>query len=291
MGDQDMRSRTCIVTGGNTGIGLETARGLAREGATVILACRDEARAEAARADIVGSSGAAGRVRVMPLDLASLASIRAFAAAFREQYGGLHVLVANAGVFPTKRETTIDGLELAIGTNHVGHFLLTQELLPQLVEAAPARIVVVSASLQKRATLDFEDLQFERRRFAWTSAYAASKLANVLFTVSLAERLAGTGVTVNALHPGLVDSELARHMGPTMRTVTKLLFGAPERGARTSLFLATDPSVAGVTGKYFEARVERPMNPIAHDRAARERLWTLTEEMIAAASRGAAPAP
>jgi NAD(P)-dependent dehydrogenase (short-subunit alcohol dehydrogenase family) len=279
-----MQGRVCVVTGASSGIGFETARGLAQAGATVVLACRDAARGEAARASIAASTGAGDRLSVMALDLASFASVRAFAAAFKSRFEKLHVLVENAGVTPVARQTTADGLEMTIGTNHFGHFLLARELLPQLRAAAPSRIVVVSSKLHKQATLDFDDLQFEKRPFAWGPVYGASKLANTMFAVSLAERLAGSGVTVNAVHPGTVRTALMRDFNVALRAIVRLFFASPEKGARTSLFAAMAPALDGVTGKYFEDSKEAATGPAVSDRVARERLWAVTEEIIAARS-------
>jgi NAD(P)-dependent dehydrogenase (short-subunit alcohol dehydrogenase family) len=282
-----MDGKICIVTGGNAGIGKETARGLAQAGATVIIACRDAAKGEEARADIAASTGAGERLKVMELDLASLASIRAFAQAFTKAYGKLHVLVNNAGVSPNEKKQTADGLELMFGVNHVGPHLLTSELVPLLEAGAPARVVFVSSSVQKGAKLDLDDAMFEKRAYSWMTAYGASKLANVIDTLSWAEKLAGTGVTVNAGHPGVVKTGLARDVW-WLNLMAKLFFISPEKGARTSLFLATDPGLEGTTGKYFEGKSEKPVNDLANDPAAREKLWALTEKLIAERSASAA---
>ena len=273
--------KICIVTGANSGIGKETARGLAQAGATVVLACRDAAKGDAARADIATTTGAGERVKVMALDLASLASIRAFAAAFTKAHGKLHVLVNNAGLSPSEKKQTADGLELTFGVNHVGTHLLTRELVPLLKASAPARIVIVASSVQKNSKLDLDDPMFEKRAFSWISAYGASKVANVCDTLSWADELAGTGVTVNAVHPGVVKTQLARDVW-WLNFMAKLFFISPVKGARSSLFAATDPSLDGVTGKYFEGTREKPVNALASDPAARAKLWALTEKLIAA---------
>jgi len=282
-----MDGKICIVTGANTGIGKETARGLAQAGAAVVIACRDAAKGEEARADIAASAGAGERVKVMELDLASLASIRAFAQAFAKTYGKLHVLVNNAGVSPSEKKQTADGLELTFGVNHVGPHLLTKELVPVLKAGAPARIVFVSSSVQKNAKLDLDDPMFEKSAFSWMNAYGASKLANIFDTLSWAETLSGTGVTVNALHPGVVSTGLARDVW-WLNLMAKVFFISTQKGARTSLFLATDPSLEGTTGKYFEGTNEKAVNALASDPAAREKLWTLTERLIAERSASAA---
>ncbi|MFO0603537.1 MAG: SDR family oxidoreductase [Polyangiales bacterium] len=278
-----MKGKVCIVTGSNTGIGKETARGLAAKGATVVMACRDVAKAEAARAEVAASTGR-DDVAVMPLDLASLASVRAFAAAFRERYPRLDVLVNNAGVWTTARSTTRDGFETTFGVNHVGTFLLTHELLPLLKASAPARVVVLSSTLHFRGKMQWDDLQSERGGFSGPRAYNQSKLANVLFANALARRLEGTGVVVNSVHPGVVATELVRDYPKLLVKIFQLFLLTPAQGAACSLFVAADPSVEKVTGKYFEKSREVTAAAAARDVAAQDRLWELTESLIARAS-------
>ncbi|CAN95532.1 MULTISPECIES: SDR family oxidoreductase [Sorangium] len=275
-----MNGKVCIVTGGNTGIGKETARGLAQRGAKVVLACRDTGRGEAARDDIARSTGRKD-VEVIALDLGSKASIRAFGERFRAAHDRLDVLVNNAGVWRNSRGTTEDGIEATFGVNHVGTWLLTQDLLPLLKKSAPSRVVVLSSKLHYRGRMDWEDLQFERRKYGTTAAYAQSKLANVLFTKALARRLEGTGVTVNAVHPGVVRTELMRDYPKLLVKLFTLFLLTPERGAECSLHVATAPELAGVTGEYFEKSRIKPAAAEALDEAAQERLWALTEALAA----------
>lgn len=277
MGSMD--GRVAIVTGGNTGIGKETVRGLAREGATVVLACRDAAKGEAARAELEPSVGP-GKIRVMPLDLADLSSVRTFAAAFGAAFGRLDVLVNNAGVWPTRRQTTRDGFELTLGTNHLGHFVLTQELLPLLKKSAPSRIVNLSSDLHYRGKMDWDDLQFERRSYSAVGAYNQSKLANVLFTNALARRLEGSGVVVNAVHPGVVTTELARGYPKLLVKLFHLFTISPEQGAKTSLHVALASETAAVSGKYFEKCREKPAALDGLSEANQERLWAWTEKAL-----------
>jgi NAD(P)-dependent dehydrogenase (short-subunit alcohol dehydrogenase family) len=277
-----VRGKICIVTGGNTGIGKATVEGLARAGATVVLACRDLDKGSAALAEVEARTGSRD-LHLMGLDLASLASVRAFAAAFGEKLSRLDVLVENAGVSTGTRKLTADGFEMDLGVNHLGHFLLTELLLPVLQASAPSRIVVVSSSVHKQAKMDFDDLQGER---SWSSmrAYGQSKLANMLFVRALAKRLEGTGVVVNAVHPGVIASELAREFPAPLRLVARWFFKSTEQGARTSLYLATAEEAGRVSGKYFaDAKEARPGAP-ALDDAAAERLWRESERMIASAA-------
>ena len=271
--------KVAIVTGANTGIGKETARGLAAEGVRVVLAVRDLEKGEAARSDIVNTTGSAD-VEVLQLDLASKQSIRAFAKTFGEKYDRLDILVNNAGVWTRSLQKTEDGFETIFGVNHLGTFLLTRELLPLLEKSAPARIVVVSSALHYRGKMVWDDLMFERRSFGGTSAYNQSKLANVLFTKALARRLVGSGITVNALHPGVVATELTRELPKFVQKIAGVFLLTPADGAKTSLHVATSDEVASTSGAYFEKSREKKAAPAALDEAAQERLWTVSEELL-----------
>jgi NAD(P)-dependent dehydrogenase (short-subunit alcohol dehydrogenase family) len=278
-----MDGKVCIVTGSNTGIGKETARGLAQRGATVVLACRDAQKAEAAREDIARTTGR-GDVAAIPLDLGSVASIRAFAERFGADYRRLDVLVNNAGVWPNTRGTTRDGFETTFGVNHLGTFLLTRELLPILQKSAPARVVVLSSALHYNGMMDWDDLQFERRRYSGSTAYSQSKLANVLFTKALARRLLGTGVTANAVHPGVVATELSRDYPKLLVKLFHLFLLTPEKGAACSLHVAAAPEFGQMSGEYFEKSRAKPAAKRALDEGSQEKLWALSEELLASAS-------
>jgi NAD(P)-dependent dehydrogenase (short-subunit alcohol dehydrogenase family) len=276
-----MEGKICIVTGSNTGIGKTTALGLARRGATVILAVRDLAKGQAARDEIARRAGGRGVLDVMRLDLGDFASIRAFARSFAERYGRLDVLVNNAGVTLRARGATKDGLETTFGTNHVGTALLTKELLPILQKSAPSRIVIVSSNLHYRGRMNWDDLEQSRGPFRGLSAYNQSKLANVLYTKALARRLEGTGVTVNALHPGVIATDLARDYPKALIALWQLFLLTPEEGAECTLHVATAPQLDGVSGEYFEKSKPKRASKVARDEAQQERLWAVTEELIA----------
>ncbi len=279
-----MKDKVCIVTGGNTGIGKATVEGLAKLGATVVIACRDVARGQRALDEVAASTGSR-TLHVLQLDLASLASVRAFAAAFTAKFSRLDVLIENAGVMTRKRELTVDGFEMDFGVNHVGHFLLTDLLLPLLRASAPSRIVVVSSALHSSGKLDFADLTMARR---WSGAYPRSKLANMLFVRALSRRLQGSKVVVNGLHPGVIATELARDYPALIRLLARWFLKSPAKGARTSLYLATAPEAGTTSGGYFvDARPRRP-SAAALDDALAERLWTETERLIAQATPAAA---
>jgi retinol dehydrogenase 14 len=275
-----MKNKVCIVTGGNSGIGKATVAGLARRGATVVIACRDLEKGRAALEQVAAKTGSKD-LHVLPLDLASLGSVRAFAAAFTAKFTRLDVLVANAGVMTAKRQLTADGLEMDFGVNHVGHFLLTDLLLPLLRTSAPSRIVVVSSNLHGSGKIDFDDLAMAK---SWRGSYPRSKLANLLFVRALAKRLEGSQVVVNALHPGVISTELARDYSAPIRLMAKWFFKSPEQGARTSLYLATAPEAAEISGRYFvDAKEQRP-GAAGLDDSLAERLWTSTEQLVALAS-------
>ena len=272
-----MKDKICVVTGGNTGIGKATVAGLAQRGATVVIACRDVDKGKAALEEIAAKTGA-NDLHVMRLDLASLESVRSFAAAFTAKFTRVDVLVENAGVMTQKRQLTADGLEMNFGVNHVGHFLLTELLLPLLKASAPSRIVVVSSNLHSSGKIDFDDIAMEK---SWRGSYPRSKLANMLFVRALAKRLVGTKVVVNGLHPGVISTDLARDYAAPIRLMAKWFFQSPEQGARTSLYLATASEVAEISGRYFaDAKAKQP-GAVALDDVLAERLWTVTERLVA----------
>ena len=287
MGDSvgDMSGKVVVITGGNVGIGKEAAVGLATQGARVVITSRNEERGRAARDEIVERSGNAD-VDVMPLDLASFRSIRSFANDFLTRHDRLDVLVNNAGLILRRRTETDDGFEATFGINHVGHFLLTDLLLDRLKASAPARVVVVASMAHKgaRRGLDFDDLESERR-YRWMDAYNKSKLANIYFARELSRRLDGTGVTVNVLHPGFVRSDFGRSGDLGLVYGFGIRLGAPfaissERGARTTIYLASSPEVEGVTGAYFFKCKPAPVSKAAQDDDAARRLWEMTERLV-----------
>lgn len=282
-----MAGKNVVITGGNTGIGKEAAVGLAGLGAHVVITSRNEERGRAARDEIVERSGNQA-VEVMPLDLASFRSIRSFAADVLDRFDRLDVLVNNAGLTLQRRRETEDGFEETFGVNHLGHFLLTDLLVERLRATAPARVVVVSSNAHKSARrgLDFDDLQGELR-YRWMDAYNKSKLANLYFTRELARRLDGTDVTVNALHPGFVRSDFGRDgdlggiYGWGIKYLASPFAISPERGARTTIYLASSPEVDGVTGGYFYKCKPATPSTVAQDDAAARRLWDVSEELVA----------
>jgi retinol dehydrogenase-12 len=274
-----MKGRICLVTGATSGIGYEAARELARRGATMVLAARDKARGAAAR-DAIRAAVPGAAVELLDCDLADVASVRAAAAEFRTRHDRLHILLNNAGVWRRERKVTKDGFEETFAANHLGPFVLTNLLLDILKASAPARIVNVSSALHSRGRMDWSDLQMERE-FDGTKAYSNSKLANVLFTRALALRLAGTNVTVNAVHPGVISTSLSREMPKFIRALLPYVLATPEKGARPLVRLCADADVEGVTGRYFDKLTEKKPSSDALNDDDAARLWQVSDELAA----------
>jgi len=284
-----MQGKVVVVTGSNVGIGLETAVGLATQEATTVLACRNRAKAEAAAHEVTQRTWR-DDVQVVSLDLADLASVRQAAEEILTRWDRLDVLVNNAGGTWSARQETAQGFEYTFGVNHLGHFYLTNLLLPRLLAGANSRIINVTSvgHHAARRGMRFEDLQSEKRYEAM-EAYCRSKLANVLFTRQLAKRLAGAGaganVTVNAVHPGPVrssfgmDGDLHGFMGFGLRLVRPFEI-SPKRGAKTSLYLATSPDVAGRTGEYWVRSKPGHMSRQARNDEAAARLWDESDRLL-----------
>jgi len=285
----DLSGKRAIITGGASGIGVETARALAGIGAEVTLAVRNIDAGAAVAADITATTGNAS-VHAAPLDLADRASIAAFVADWR---GPLHVLINNAGVMASPETYTTDGWELQFATNHLGHFALTTGLHGALVagaSAGEARIVVVSSSGAFQSPVVFDDLHFQRRPYDPWTAYGQSKTANVLFAVGATARWAGEGITANALMPGAIRTNLQRHLDGEPNWDSYPV-KTPEQGAATSVLLATSPLLKGIGGRYFvnnqEALVvaEAPADltgvpPYALDPASADQLWQVSEQLL-----------
>lgn len=271
-----MRDRICLVTGASSGIGFETALGIARRGATVVLVSRADERGWAAVARIRDASGNP-RVDFVRADLSSQADVRRLAEDIRGRYLRLHVLVNNAGGLFMNGQVSVDGIEMTLALNHLGGYLLTRLLLPMLTAGAPARIINVSSVAHTGRRIDLT-----RMSCAGWKGYGRSKLANILFTYELARRLAGTGVTVNALHPGLVASGFGMNntgLFPWVKPFVNLLAVRNEEGARTSVHLACAADVEGVTGKYFVKGRPVDSSPASYDERVAAHLWEVSAAM------------
>lgn len=264
-----------MVTGANAGMGKEISLGLAGMGANVVMVSRDRARGEAARADVQEKTGNR-EVELLVADLSSQQAIRQLVREFEARHDRLHVLVNNAGIALPKRQETVDGLETVFATNHLAPFLLTNLLLPVLKAGAPARIVTVSSGVQAMAKLDLNDLQ-STRKYSGIGAYNQTKLANLLFTYELSRRIAGTGVTANALEPGFVKTNLVL---PFPFSIFGFMRGSAVVGAKPTIFLASSPTVEGVSGKFFSNKsLEIPSSKLSYDGAAAKRLWDVSAEL------------
>lgn len=286
--DQTMTGQVCLVTGATDGIGRAAAHALAAQGATVIVHGRKRKKADAVVRAIRTQTGSDSGASLLA-DFVDFQQVRDLADAVKRRYDRLDVLVNNAGVLMFRRREiaarpgTPAGLETTFAVNHLAPFLLTNLLLDVLTASAPARIVTVSSSAHKGGRLDFDDLQ-HRRDYRPMQAYRDSKLANLLFTYELARRLAGTGVTANALHPGLVGTNLAMNnlgpFAPLGRWALGRYGRSSEDGARTVVYLATSPEVAGVSGQYFFEERAIPSSADSHDETAQRRLWAISAEIV-----------
>jgi NAD(P)-dependent dehydrogenase (short-subunit alcohol dehydrogenase family) len=279
-----MQGKICLITGGTNGIGKSTAQGLARLGATVLIVGRNAQKAAQVVNDIRSATGNKD-VDSLLADLSSLQQIRELAAEFKSKYSRLHILVNNAGGMFQHRQLTVDGIEMTFALNHLAYFLLTNLLLDTIIASAPARIVNVSSIAHLAGVINFENLQGERA-YTRLRIYGNTKLANVLFTLELARRLEGTGVTVNALHPGLINSGFVKNkfnhdfLSNAFPFVAPLIARSPDSGAETSMYLASSPEVEGITGKYFSHSKIARMNPIAADLGVARKLWDVSAEMV-----------
>lgn len=281
----DLEGTTAVVTGGTTGLGLETARALAAAGATVVLSARDRAKGEAASAKVGGDAS------FELLDLGSLASVRAFAEAVLAKHDKIELLINNAGVMFTPFERTADGFELQFGTNHLGHFLLTNLLLPAVLAEAPSRIVNLSSGGHGSSDIHWDDPNYHTRPYSKFESYGQSKTANILFSVELDRRYAWRGVRAYAVHPGMIVTELGRHMTRDDFRELKArassggggglpAYKSIEAGAATTVWAATSPTLADVGGLYLADCSIAEAKPYALDPAAARRLWALSEQLI-----------
>jgi NAD(P)-dependent dehydrogenase (short-subunit alcohol dehydrogenase family) len=276
-----MQGKTVLVTGANQGIGKAAALALASQGAHVVLVARNAEKGRAALAEVqaAGSGGA----ELILADFSSQEQVYRAAAEFKSRHKRLDVLLNNAGVFVPERHSTVDGLEETFAVNHLGYFVLTRALLDVLQATPAARIVNVSSEAHRNAKMVWDDLQFEKTRYRGFKVYGQSKLANVLFTYELARRLEGTGVTANCLHPGVIASGFGQTYSGAISVLVKLarpFLLSAEEGAQTSVYLASSPEVAGVTGKYFSKCRPIKSNAVSYDVQSQQKLWSLSEQMV-----------
>jgi NAD(P)-dependent dehydrogenase (short-subunit alcohol dehydrogenase family) len=278
----EMNGKTCVITGSNSGIGKETALGLARMGATIVMAVRSRERGEKARDEIVEKSGNRS-VHLMMCDVSSMSSIRSFAKDFIDRYDKLDVLINNAGAVFSKREDTDEGFERTLAVDYLGPFLLSHESLDILKISAPSRIINLSSGLYKSGRVDLCDLQ-SLKSFDGMKAYSNAKLMVLMFTYELARRLEGTGVTVNAAMPGFVATNLGRNSGSLrsslMFKLVRPMQITPKKGAETSVYLASSDEVKDVTGKCFQKKLQTVTAPMSYDAQMQRQLWNKTTELL-----------
>ncbi|WP_433775361.1 SDR family oxidoreductase [Bacillus wiedmannii] len=277
---KSMNGRICLVTGGTDGMGKEIARGLAQKGATVIITGRNPIKGKTVQDELRKNTGNP-HIEFSIADFSSLESVRNLASEVLNKYPKLHVLVNNVGGIFLKRTTTHDDFETTFGVNNLAPFLLTNLLLDRLKESAPARIINVSSNVHSRGKLDFDDLQYTKK-YTGMGAYSRSKLANILFTYELARRLEGTNVTTNCLHPGWVKTDFSMELrkNPIIRLADNIFAISPIDGAATSIFLASDSSVEGVSGKYFIKNREKKSSKASYDVEAATKLWVVSEQLV-----------
>jgi NAD(P)-dependent dehydrogenase (short-subunit alcohol dehydrogenase family) len=295
MSNQDaqiMQGKIVLITGADRGIGKETARGLARMGATIVMACRNLTKADPVGEAIKRETGNE-QIEVMQLDVASLSSIREFVVRFGGKYQKLNVLISNAGLMCGGRRETGDGFNRVMATNYLGPFLLTNLLLPLLKQSEEARIINVSSVAHLWGRIDLRDLNL-KKKWVSTGPYASSKLALILFTQELSERLKGTNITANTLHPGVVATNIYR-IGPLdswyqalFIRILRCVMISPAEGAQTSIYLASSDDVRGVTGKYFYKRSPSFVSPKSRDMKLQKGLWQLSENLTGLSSAAGA---
>ena len=277
----NMNGKICLVTGATNGIGKATAQALAQMGATVVIVGRNAPKTAQLVKEIRAASGNKN-VDSLLADLSSQQEVRRLANEFKSKYSHLHVLLNNAGAVFMQRQLSMDGIEMTFALNHLASFLLTNLLLDTIKASAPARIINVSSNAHTTGKIEFDNLQGER--VYSPRVYENSKLANILFTMELARRLEGTGVTVNALHPGFVATGFAKNNGKVMAALVSifapLVARSPAKGAETSIYLASSPRVDGITGKYFYDSQVISTAPQATDMVVARKLWDVSAEMV-----------
>jgi NAD(P)-dependent dehydrogenase (short-subunit alcohol dehydrogenase family) len=273
----DMHGKIVMITGANSGIGKATALALARMGATIVMVCRNRERGEIAQIEIKESTENQN-IDLLIADLSSQQDIWILVDNFKNKYQKLHVLTNNAGIVLRKRQISVDGIEVQFAVNFLAPFLLTNLLLDILKASTPARVINVSSAIHKRGHINFDDLQSEQKYSAF-KAYGISKLALTMITYEFARRFKDTGITFNAVHPGFISTNLGRDYNWFIRGMMKVMSKKPEKGAETSIYLASSPEVEGITGKYFASKQQKPSSDESYDETVASRLWDVSVEL------------
>ncbi|HET8865145.1 MAG TPA: SDR family oxidoreductase [Gracilimonas sp.] len=275
-----MNNKLCIITGANSGIGFQTAKALADKGAYIVMVCRNEDKAEAAKKQIFEETSNPG-INIVLCDFAIQSEIRKATEVIKKNYDKIDVLINNHGFLASEKVETVDGLEMTFAVNHIGYFLFTNLLLDQIKAADSGRIVSVASEAHRAGEFDPENIQLEENFSPW-KAYGNSKLFNIMFTKELARRLKNTNVTANSLHPGVVSSNFAQSgswIMKTLFTIGKLFFISPKKGAETSIYLASSDEVKEVNGAYFKNKKAASPSKTARDEAAAKELWEISEKL------------
>jgi NAD(P)-dependent dehydrogenase (short-subunit alcohol dehydrogenase family) len=268
-----------MITGANSGIGKATTLKLAEYGATLVMVCRDKIRGEIAQKEIIELTGNK-KVDLLICDLSSQESIRNLVRKFKAKYQNLHVLINNAGVMLSKREISIDGFEMNFAVNYLAPFLLTNLLLDTLKMSSPSRIINISSAAHKFGTIDFNDLQSENKKARFMGLYGSSKLALMLASYELSRKLEGSGVTVNTVHPGVVNTRLGMDRDKPRKGIARRFFKSPEKGAETSIYLASSSEVEAVSGKYYVNKELQQSSIASYNEENMKKLWETTEKLV-----------
>jgi len=278
-----MKDKICVITGANSGIGKETAKALAEMGAHIVMVCRNREKAEAAREEIIRFGGNR-KIDLSIADLSSLDDIRQLAEELKTHYDHIDVIIHNAGSTFMKREINADGQEMTFAVNYLAVYYLTLQILPLLKAAKQGRIVIVSSALEAMGHINWDDINYDRRPYNIINSYAQSKLLLIIFTKELAKRLSDTSITVNALHPGGVATNLGITNNNLFYKLVWKFIGwfmiSAKKGAETSVYLASSPEFSAISGKFWSHKKLRKNNPAADAPGAGEKLWKLSEQMI-----------
>jgi NAD(P)-dependent dehydrogenase (short-subunit alcohol dehydrogenase family) len=277
VGENTLKNKIVLITGATSGLGKETALGLAKLGATIVFTARERLKGEKIRDELITVSGNE-HIDVLHCDLASFKSIRSCCKEFTSKYEGLHVLINNAAVWDFKRKESKDGIENIFATNFLAPFLMTRLLLDVLKKSSPSRIINVTSGMHY-GTINFDDIEY-KLGFSGAKAYRQSKLGLILFTRLLAEKLEGSGVTVNVVHPGMNKTNLGRDAGGFSRIIFKLMGKDPSVGAETSIYLASSPDVENITGEYFAKKQIKRSSKASYDMDLAQRLWDVGKEYV-----------
>ncbi len=272
-----MKNKIVLITGATSGIGKETALGLAKLGATIVFTTRDNLKGEKTKKKLIATTNNKN-IHMLKCDLASFESIRNCCKEFKSKYDKLHVLINNAGVWDFKRRESKDGIENIFATNYLAPFLMTNLLIDILKKGSPSRIINVTSGMHY-GTINFDDIEF-KQKFSGAKAYRQSKLGLILFTRLLAKKLEGTGVTVNCVHPGMNKTDLGRDAGGFYQMIFKLMGKNPEIGAETSIYLASSPDVENVTGEYFAKEKIKRSSKESYDMDLAKKLWDVSEKYL-----------